>query len=129
MPQVRKPRARRRVVEAKPEVFAEKKTKKPKVINTVEFTHGGKTYIAKFSNPPKVGKVKFPEAKGPKEANTEFIKMAEDYGVEIYAKGKEKPLEKPGKILKAKAGKAALKDSMKYSIDVKKLVPIPKMKQ
>jgi len=128
MPQIQRPSARRRVA-GKPEVFAEKKTKKPKVIKTVEFKDGNKTYIAKFSKPPKVGKVKPPEAEGPKEANAAFIKMAEGYGVEIYEKGKKKPIENPSKKLKAKAGKAALKDSMKYSMDVAKLVPIPKMKQ
>ena len=127
MPQIRRPRARERAT--KGQVFAEQEITKPKITESVEFTSDGKTYVAKFDNPPKVGKIKLPEAESPKEANKGFITMVEGYGVQIYEKGKDTPIENPSKKLKIKAGKVALKDSMKYNIDIKKLVPIPKMKQ
>ncbi len=111
------------------QVFAEKEKKKATVIEKITFRVGNTTYVAEFKNPPKIGTIKPPKGKTPKEANKGFAEMAEKYDVVIYEKGKKKPVEDPSLKVMATAGKVLLRQSMVKSIDVKKLVPIPKMKQ
>lgn len=106
-----------------PEVYAEKPKEKTTVIKEVTFKVGNKIYTAKFEKAPKIGEVKAPKGKTPKEVNAEFAKMADSYNVVIYEKGSKKPIEDPSVRIKATAGKVLLRESIIKSIDVKELVP------
>ena len=113
-----------------PQVQLEKPKKEVKVIESVEFKSGGKTYVAKFSKPAKIKDIpSIPKGETPKEIAQNSAKVADKYGVVIYEKGKKKPIANPGTKLKAKAGKTLMSEKRKKTMDVTKLVPIPKMKQ
>jgi hypothetical protein len=100
------------------------KEKEKKKIESVEFKTGGKTYVAKFDNPPKIGEVNMPKGKGKKEIDASFAEMAKDYKVKIYAvdkAGKETLLKNPNQKMLSQAGKALLRKSVVYSSVLKKV--------
>jgi len=102
-----------------PMVVTPKEEEAVKKIETVEFKVGGKTYVAKFENPPKIGEVDMPKVKSkkPKDIDSGFVDMVKEYGAKIYAvdpTGKETALKDPGEKILAQSGKALLKKSMVY---------------
>lgn len=108
-----------------PIVVKPKEEEAVKTIKTVEFKVGGKTYMAKFEDPPKIGEVEMPKVKSkkPKDIDAAFIDMVKEYGAKIYAvdaTGKETALKDPSEKMLADAGKALLKKSVVYSAVLKK---------
>ena len=95
------------------------KKEKKKLIPEVEFKAGGKTYVAKFNNPPKIGKVSMPKGKGKKAIDESFMNMAKnEYKAAIYAvdkDGNETVVKNPSPAVYTQAGKVLLRKSMVYS--------------
>ncbi len=102
------------------------KEEKKKAITEVEFKLGGKTYIAKFENAPKIGEVSTPKGKGKKAIDESFMNMAkEDYKATIYAidkEGNEILVKNPSPKMYTQAGKALLRKSIVYG-SVLEIIP------
>ncbi len=102
-----------------PVLVTPKEEEAVKTIKTVEFKIGGKMYIAKFENPPKIGEVRTPDVKSKKlkDIDAAFIDMVKQYKPKIYSvdpEGKETVVKDPSEKMLADAAKALHTKSMVY---------------